>query len=65
MNPIIAEALKPFAPSKCYKCPTIEKGVCLLGQDCNFYDEQRVKAEVERRRAETLKRLMKQLEESK
>lgn len=63
MNPIIAEALKPFTPSRCFMCPTIEKGVCMLGQKCIHYDGQRLETEIERRHEEKVERIRKSIME--
>ena len=56
VHPTMAQALKPYTPSKCFKCPTIDHRVCMIGEKCIYYDKASLDAEIERRRKEREKR---------
>ena len=62
IDPVIGQAIGPFAPNACFKCPTIERDVCLLGGKCYRYSAQNVKAEVIRRKRVQADRLKKEYE---
>lgn len=38
-----------WAPNKCHGCLTIERGKCLLGDKCRYYDKGNLDKEIERR----------------
>jgi hypothetical protein len=46
----------------CYKCWTIEGGICLSGEKCIYYNAKNIEAEIRRRDIEKAERLRKQAE---
>lgn len=62
IDPIIEQAIKPFMPSACFKCPTIQGDECRIGCECIHYSAHLVKNEVIRRKRVQADRLKKEYE---